>query len=126
MGGKMTFCAKKLSGWVVGAWAIPTFAFVLLLQDPLIADDRAGSSGHDTYISKCSICHAADGSGNSAMGKKLKLRDLRSPEVQKQSDAQLLAIIGKGKSPMPGYEKQLGQEKMREVVAYLRELAKKQ
>jgi mono/diheme cytochrome c family protein len=60
------------------------------------------------------------------MGKKMKLRDLRSAEVQKQSDAQLTEIIAKGKSPMQAYEKQLGKEKIQELVAYLRQLGKKQ
>jgi mono/diheme cytochrome c family protein len=71
------------------------------------------------------MCHAADGSGDTAMGKKMKLRDLRSADVQKQSDVQLAEIIAKGKPPMPAYEKQLDKKKIDEVVAYIRELGKK-
>jgi hypothetical protein len=52
------------------------------------------------------MCHGQDGSGDTAMGKKLKVRDLRSAEVQSQTDAQLTDIITKGKPPMPGHEKQ--------------------
>src|SRR5437868_5931404 len=60
-------------------------------------------TGADTYKAKCATCHGADGSGSSPMGQRLKVRDLRSPEVQKQSDEELIAIITKGKPPMPGY-----------------------
>ncbi len=88
---------------------------------PLPADE-----GEGTFKAKCAMCHGADGSGDTAMGKKMKIRDLRSADVQKQSDAQLAEIIAKGKSPMPGYEKQLDKDKIQKVVAYLRELGKKQ
>ncbi len=84
-----------------------------------------GSEGQETFKAKCAACHAPDGSGNTTLGKKLKLRDLRSPEVQKQSDDQLFNIIAKGKSPMPGYDKQLVEAKIRELVAYIRGLCKK-
>lgn len=111
--------------WGAGLlWIVVVVLFALLL--PLSrAGGAPGGEGETTYKAKCSVCHSADGSGKTAMGTKLKLRDLRSPEVQKQTDAELLAKIAKGKSPMPGYEKQLGQEKIRDVVAYIRELGKK-
>ena len=71
------------------------------------------------------MCHGPDGSGDTAMGKKMKIRDLRSADVQKQTDAQLAEIIAKGKSPMQGYDKTLDKAKIDDVVAYLRELGKK-
>jgi mono/diheme cytochrome c family protein len=77
------------------------------------------------YGSKCATCHGLDGSGSTATGKKMKLRDLRSADVQKQTDAQLETIIGKGKGKMTGYEKSLGAEKVKQLVAYTRGLAKK-
>lgn len=78
------------------------------------------------YQVNCSGCHAADASGNSPAAKLLKVRDLRSAEVQKKTDQELAQIIGKGTSNMPGFEKSLGQGKVRALVAYLRELARKQ
>jgi len=77
------------------------------------------------FNAKCAICHAADGSGNTANGKKLNVRDLRSPEVQKMSDQKLSEIISVGKGKMPGYEKALGKDKVSDLVTYTRELAKK-
>ena len=75
-----------------------------------------------TFKSKCASCHGADGSGQTAAGKSLKVRDLRSADVQKQSDAELYAIIGKGKGKMPGYEKTLGDAACKDLVAYVRHL----
>ncbi len=55
----------------------------------------------------------------------LGAHDFVSPEVQKQTDAQLAEIIAKGKNKMPGYEKTLKPEQIKDLVAYIRELAKK-
>ncbi|HWO01745.1 MAG TPA: cytochrome c [Blastocatellia bacterium] len=78
-----------------------------------------------TFKAKCASCHAADGSGSTAAGKSLKVLDLRSAEVQKQSDAQLYEIIAKGKDKMPGYEKPLGADTCKALVAHIRKLGGK-
>src|SRR5690348_1266181 len=65
------------------------------------------ASGADTYKAKCAACHGPDGSGNTPMGQRMKIRDLRSPDVQKQTDADLSAVIANGKPPMPAYGKTL-------------------
>jgi mono/diheme cytochrome c family protein len=76
------------------------------------------------YKAKCAICHGMDGSGNTANGKKLNVKDLRRDEVKKMSDAQLLEIIGHGKNKMPAYEAVLGKEKVNLMVGYTRTFAK--
>jgi len=80
--------------------------------------------GETVFAGKCATCHAKDGSGSTPVGKNLKVRDLRSDEVQKQTDAQLLDIISKGKGKMQGYEKALGPDKIQDTVAYIRTLKK--
>lgn len=78
------------------------------------------------YQTKCSACHAADGSGNTTVGKALKLKDIRDPEVQKMSDADLTTLIAKGKDKaMPANEKTVKPEQIKSLVAYVRELAQK-
>lgn len=88
------------------------------VASPAVVDAAA------TYKAKCAACHGADGSGSTATGKALKCRDLRSAEVQGQSDAQLLAIITKGKGKMPGFEKTLGADSCKALLAYVRTLKK--
>lgn len=107
-------------------WSLVTAAPVLILLSTVSGVARpAAGQGETVFKDKCASCHGPDGSGQSAMGKMMKLRDLRSAEVQSKSDAQLTEFIAKGKTPMPAYEKQLSKEQIRDVVAYLRELAKK-
>jgi mono/diheme cytochrome c family protein len=84
------------------------------------ADDAAA-----TYKAKCSACHGADGKGGTAIGKKLGLRDFTSPEVQKMSDADLTAIIADGKDKMPSYKKSLKPDQIKDLVGFIRSLAKK-
>ena len=84
------------------------------------------NKGEELFKSKCAGCHGPDGSGKTAMGKMMKLRDLGSPEVQKLSDAQIHTIIEKGKSPMPSFGSQLNKTEMSELVSYIRELGKKE
>ena len=86
---------------------------------------HADNTGETVFKQKCSACHAADGSGNNFMGKKLNIPDLRSPEAQKLTDAELTDIITKGKNKMPAYEKTLKAEEIKGLVAYIRSIAKK-
>lgn len=82
------------------------------------------ASAEDVYLDKCSVCHAKDGSGNTAKGRKLKVKDVRSPDVQKMSEAEMIDIVAKGKGKdMDGYEKELGKDMVKDVVEYYRSLA---
>ncbi|MGB0033906.1 MAG: cytochrome c, partial [Candidatus Acidiferrales bacterium] len=67
-----------------------------------------------------------DGSGSTPTGKAMGSPDLRSAEVQKQTDAQLIDVTtnGKGKK-MPAYKGKLTDDQIKQLVAYIRELAKK-
>jgi cytochrome c6 len=96
-------------------------AVLLLLGAPL----HAQGDGAALFKTKCAACHGADGSGDTAMGKTLKIRDLRSADVQKQTDAQLTEITTNGKGKMPAYKGKLTDEQLQQLVAVIRDLAKK-
>ena len=98
------------------------FAGVVLFCSPSL---HAQGDGPATFKAKCAACHGADGSGDTSMGKSLKLRDLRSADVQKQSDADLTGIITNGKGKMPSYKGKLTDDQIKAVVATIRDLAKK-
>jgi mono/diheme cytochrome c family protein len=111
---------------------LPTFALGALavaLSAPNMLPGAAAQDAKALYIQKCSSCHASDGSGNTTKGKQMKLKDLRSPEVQKLTDAKLYEItangVKKGSHKMDGYEKTLGKEKVQMLVAYMRQMANK-
>ena len=103
-----------------------TLAVLLVSGSSSSSPAAPPASAQDVYLDKCAICHGKDGSGNTAKGKKLNVKDVRSPEVQKMSEAQLAEIITKGKGKdMDGFEKELGKETCQKLAAYMRDLAKK-
>jgi mono/diheme cytochrome c family protein len=104
---------NPLRGLVLAVMA----AGAVLWSVPAAADAAA------TYKAKCAMCHGADGKGGTPVGKKMGVRDFSSPEVQKQPDAELTAITVKGKNKMPSYEKSLKPEEIKDLIAYIRQLA---
>lgn len=84
----------------------------------------AADTGPDLFASKCATCHGKDGSGNTTMGKNLKLKDLGSADVQKASDSDLKTIIEKGKGKMPAYGGKLSSTQISDLVKFIRSLKK--
>jgi len=84
-----------------------------------------GQEVSSIYGEKCANCHGADGSGNTELGRTLKLRDLRSPEAQKLSDSKLIKTIASGmdRGAMPGYQKELGPAMVKQLATYVRSLS---
>jgi mono/diheme cytochrome c family protein len=85
---------------------------------------KADNTAEATYKAKCAMCHGADGKGETATGKAMKVKDFASEEVQKMSDADLSDTISKGKGKMPAY-KTLTPEQVKDLAAYVRAFAKK-
>lgn len=104
---------------VVGAVLMLLVSFTAV---PSRADEAKGAA---LFHANCMMCHGSDASGNTAIGKQNKIKDLKSPEVQKQSDAELTEIISKGKKPMPPFAGRFKPDQIHDIIAYLRELVKK-
>lgn len=94
---------------------------VTICPSRLAAQNDAAS----VFKSKCVMCHAADGSGNSPSGKALKAKDLRSPETQSKSDTEIADVITKGRNKMPAFGEKLKPDQIQGLVAYIHQLAKK-
>jgi len=73
---------------------------------------------------RCAPCHGAKGAGETKLGQNLRVRDLGSDEVQKQSDAELRETIAKGKGKMPAYSGKLSKEQIDGIVRWVRTLKK--
>ncbi len=84
----------------------------------------AGDEGASTFKAKCAMCHGQDATGNTMMGKNLKIRDLTSADVQKQSDADFVSIISKGKNKMPEFGSKLSKDQIADLGKYIRTLKK--
>lgn len=107
--------------------ALSTFvagSYLVVLAPGVWAKGNA-KAGQSLYDGKCAMCHSKDGSGNSPMGKSMKVPDLRSKAVQKQTDTQLAETIANGKKMMPKYAGQLSKEQINDLVAYIRTLGSK-
>ena len=101
------------------AW--PLFFLCLLLLS--VSQVRAQADGKALFAAKCAVCHGQNGDANSIVGKGMKLRDLRSSDVQKQTDNRLSTIVRCGKGKMPGYESRFSDAQISQLVAYMRILA---
>lgn len=77
----------------------------------------------ELWKAKCSMCHGADGNGDTMMGKKLNLRPMGSAEVQKQTDAELYKWTADGKQKMPSYKAKLSKGEIDALVTHIRTLA---
>lgn len=80
-------------------------------------------SGEALYKQRCAGCHGSDGKAETTMGKSMHIPSFASPDVQKESDADLTNIIEKGKGRMPAY-KTLKPDEVQSLVAYIRTLGK--
>ena len=90
-----------------------------LLACGVLATSAVAQDAAATYKSKCAMCHGADGKGG-----KMGTRDFASPEVKAETDAQLTDIISKGKGKMPSYSGKLSDADIKDLVTYIRTLAK--
>ena len=102
---------KKLLSVVV------VFGFMMAARPVLAMADDAEA----LYKSKCQVCHGADGKGTAA-GQKLGAKDFHSPEVQKQTDAELIGVTKQGKGKMPPYDKKLTDDQIKQLIKYIRSL----
>ena len=74
------------------------------------------------FKTNCALCHGDDGAGTE-LGKRFKVKDLRSKETQDKSDADLAKIIGVGKDNMPPFGKRLDDTQIQGLIGYIRHLA---
>ena len=97
---------------IIAGWAPATLA----------ADAGAGKA---LFEKSCAGCHGKDGKGNPAMAKALgeKGLDLTTKDVKQKSDDQLLKVIVEGSGKMPA-QKSLTKEEQKQVLGYVRSLAK--
>jgi cytochrome c6 len=84
----------------------------------------AENSGATIFKSKCVLCHGADGTGNTPLGKQLQAANLRTKDVQKKSDAELTKVVHDGNGNMPPFGEQLSDDEISQVIQYVRTFGK--
>ena|SRR5215470_704372 len=81
-----------------------------------------GADAAALWAQKCASCHGKDGSGNTAMGKKLGVKDYT--KNQSFSDAEAKNAITNGQGKMQGFKGKLSDGDIKALVAYVRSLKK--
>lgn len=96
----------------------------LIVPSPSVAQDTAA-----LYKNKCGSCHAADGSGKTAAGKKMEVPDLRAKQFIDMSDQEMFDTIGRGTRhrtyPHSYLYTGLKEQQINNLIAHIRQLQKK-
>ena len=88
------------------------------------------ASAADNWDNNCAKCHGADGSGNTKIGKKYKLKDYTDAAVQSaMKDDEMFKAIKEGvtedgKTRMKAFKDDLSDAEITDLVAYIRKLKK--
>jgi cytochrome c6 len=72
------------------------------------------------FKKNCAMCHGADGTGNTPMGKMEHIVNLHSPQVQSMTEAQLVTVIENGKAKMPAFKTKLKPEQIKDLASYIK------
>ncbi len=98
---------------------------ILLATASVCAQDE----GAALFKANCARCHNMNGDGKTPAAEKMKIPDLRSPEIQKMSDEELYQTIGSGAQhkqyPHTYLSKGMHPGEIKELVAYIRTLKAK-
>jgi mono/diheme cytochrome c family protein len=106
---------------IVGGAVVVVFSGAFCLSAAQDADKAP--AGAAIFSKKCVLCHGADGTGNTPLGKQLQAANLHSAAVQKQPDAELHRIIHDGQTNMPPFAEQLTDDEIDQVIQYVRTFA---
>ncbi|MGA7916109.1 MAG: c-type cytochrome [Candidatus Acidiferrales bacterium] len=107
-------------------WRTAPVALVVFLASLAFPSGlRAQSVAANYFKANCTLCHGEDGGADTPTGKALKAKDLRSDVVQKQTDAELNAVITKGRGKMPAFGGKASPDMIKSLVAYVRTLPEK-
>jgi mono/diheme cytochrome c family protein len=89
----------------------------------MVAGTLLAQSADDLYNKKCAVCHAKDGSGNTAKGKKAHVKNVH--ENMKDSEAAMIKVVTEGKGDeMDSYKSEFSAEQIKALVDYYRSLGK--
>jgi mono/diheme cytochrome c family protein len=105
-------------------------AFALLAQatTPPPAPLAGVRTPAETWQQRCTVCHGADGKGQTKKGRQLKTPDLTRPKWQsRHSDEKIVVAIANGnpRRKMPAFKEKLSGDEIQALVPYVRALAKK-
>lgn len=90
----------------------------------------SAADAKENWAKHCAKCHGADGKGQTAMGKKLKVKDYTDPKFQTElKDDASIKLIKEGKKEgtrtlMNAFNETLSEQEIKDLVAYIRTFKK--
>jgi cytochrome c6 len=106
--------------WVVGAMLLLLLA---TCGSATAQDNSKTAAGAAIFKNKCVLCHGADGTGNTPLGKQLQAANLHSKAVQSRTDEELHTVVHDGQTNMPPFGEQLTDDEIVQVIQYVRTFA---
>lgn len=118
--GKSWFLGIAVAGCVSGL----LFGAPVKGQAEATAKPGDAVRGKTLFVRNCAGCHGAAGGGDGYRLLGPDPANLTSPSISRKSDADLLKTIHNGKPNMPAWKGNLSESQSRDVLAYVRTLAK--
>jgi len=82
------------------------------------------AQGADTYKAKCQMCHGAAGLADSGAGKAMHVKPITDPDVQKQTEAQMIEAVTNGSGKMQAFKGKLTDAQIKDAVDFFRSFIK--
>jgi mono/diheme cytochrome c family protein len=96
----------------------------LIFQVTQMPSAAAQQSAAENYGHKCAVCHGQDGTGNTAKGKKVHVKDVHAN--MKDSEADMIKVVTEGKGDdMDSYKSEFTASQIKDLVDYYRSLGQK-
>ncbi len=94
----------------------------------MVSAASAQDNSMTLFKSKCAACHGTDGNADTPMAKKQNIKSFKDPSVQKQSQDELVKMIGDGgPKALPTHQfskKGLTADQIKALAGYVKQLGK--
>ena len=99
-----------------------------VLGNPLPRSDAVLAAGRKGYGERCVVCHGALGDGRSLLTQAYgaKPANLHAGRLREAGDGQIYHVIAAGKNSMPGYAREIDEDRRWSIVHYVRALQRSQ
>jgi len=87
----------------------------------LAAENAAAADATANWANNCAFCHGNDGSGNTAVGRRIGVVNLTDSKAQANfTDKEAINAIKEGKGKMKAFKDKLSDEEIKALVAHVR------
>jgi len=106
-------------------WRAPSSAATII--NPIAGSAKDQEDGRTNYKIACMVCHGQLGKGDGPAAASLEIPpgNLSDPILWQQTDGELFWKINNGRNPMPPFKDAYTEDKIWQIISYVRTLANK-